>query len=156
MKTLTPLEEQCWNKYLSTLLPAERPENPRVEASFAGNQQITDSLLKLYLSGKKCAGSSIAEDFISAGDPLPQIGNYWIYLNSNREPSCILRTEQVVFNKFKDVPSAIAIAEGEGDLSLEYWRKTHAEFYLPHLSSWGVSNIDEATVVTEYFRIVYR
>lgn len=117
---------------------------------------MTDGLLSLYLRGIKTAGSSIAEDFVSAGDPLPQAGDYWIFLNGRDEPSCILRTERVVFNKFGEVPVEIARAEGEGDLSIEHWRRVHAEIYGPQLAGWGVPRIEEATVVTEFFEIVYR
>ena len=130
-------------------------ENSWVEASYAGNQLSTDQLLGLYLSGKKTAGSGIVEDFISAGDPLPQVGNFWILLNSLGEPGCILRTERVVLNKFKDVSKEIAVAEGEGDLSLHYWQESHRRFFAPFLAGWGVADIDEATVVTEFFRIVH-
>jgi uncharacterized protein YhfF len=156
MKKMSTIEYQYWEGYLETLSIQERPVNPNVEASFAGNKEITDELLQLYLSGKKSAGSSIVEDFISAGDSLPAVGNYWIFLNSKNEPSCILKTIKTVMNKFRDVPVEIAIAEGEGDLSLEYWRKVHEGIYGPHLSEWGVSNIEEATVITEFFEIVYR
>jgi uncharacterized protein YhfF len=156
MKTLKPLEERYWRKYLSTVAPEKIPEAPRVEARYAGNKLITDGLLDLYLIGKKTAGSSIAEDFQSAGDPLPKVGSYWILLKSNDEPGCILKTDRIEFHKFKDVPPAIAIAEGEGDLSLEYWRRVHEELYRPHLSGWGLSEINEATVLTEFFTLVYR
>jgi len=59
-------------------------------------------------------------------------------------------------NKFKDVPFEIALAEGEGDLSLDYWRRVHTEIYLPHLAGWGISSLDDATVITEFFKIVNR
>lgn len=127
-----------------------------MSAGYAGNQEITDELLALYFASKKTAGSSILEDYLTAGDPPPQVGNYWIYLNSHDQPSCILRTEKVVIHKFKDVPIEIAIAEGEGDLSLDYWRRIHSEIYSSHLPKWGLNDIADATVVTEYFSIVYR
>lgn len=155
MRSLKPIEQKYWQSYLDSLAPEERPRHPRVEANFAGGPSLTDELLRLYLTGKKIAGSSVAEDFMAAGDPLPQVGNYWICLDSRGEPRCILKTAKVVFHKFKDVPIEIAIAEGEGDLSLEYWRRVHTEFFSPHLSDWGIVNIDEATIVTEYFEVVY-
>lgn len=71
-------------------------------------------------------------------------------------PSCILRTERVVLNKFKDVPEEVAIAEGEGDRSLEDWRKIHSDIYSPMLRDWGVDDINDATVITEFFHIVFR
>ena len=154
MKVLTELEKKYWQVYLDSA-SGDLLKNPRVEASYAGNQLSTDKLLGLYLSGGKTAGSGIVEDFISAGDPLPQVGNFWILLNSLDEPSCILRTERVVLNRFLDVSAEIAVAEGEGDLSLQYWRETHRQFFAPFLKSWGVEDIENATVVTEFFRIVH-
>jgi len=149
-------EKDFWQKYIVTLPEHERPTNPHVEAQFAGNREITDDLLELYLIGKKTAGSGLVEDYISSGAPLPKVGNYWILLNSRDEPGCILRTERTITHKFKDVPVEIAIAEGEGDLSLAYWRHVHKEFFRPFLSRWNVENIEEATVITEFFKVVYR
>ena len=156
MDELNATQKAYWNAFLASLPIEERPINPKVSASVAGNKEITDELLELYLSGRKTAGSSVVEDFDTAGDPLPQVGNYWIFLNSADLPSCILKTEKIVFHKFHEVPSEIAVAEGEGDLSLEYWRRVHAELYSPFLNSWGLKSIDDATIVTEFFRIVYR
>lgn len=156
MPSLKPNEQAYWNKYLSSLLPEERPVNPVVTASFAGNAGITDGLLTLYLNGQKTAGSSLLEDFQAAGDPVPRVGNYWIYLDGKGEPRCILLTEKVVMHKFKDVPEEIALAEGEGDRSLAYWKRVHAELYLPYLKDWGIRDLDEATVITEFFKIVFQ
>lgn len=57
---------------------------------------------------------------------------------------------------FRDVPERIAVAEGEGDLSLDYWRKSHAAHYSPHLEEWGIVDLEGATVVTEHFTLVFR
>lgn len=149
-------EKSYWHRYLDTIEESKRPERPFITSSFAGNKDCTDELLGLYLSGKKTAGSSLAEDFLAAGDPLPKVGNFWILLNSRNQPSCILRTINVLTYKFKDVPEQIALLEAEGDLSLEYWRKSHTELYSPFLKSWGINDIEDSTVITEIFEIVYR
>lgn len=157
MKPLTPREQEYWQAYLESLPADRRPAaDVHVEAGFAGNAAITDELLQLYLSGRKTAGSGLVEDFTSAGDPLPQPGNHWLYLDGQSRPRAILRTEKVVVHKFKDVPPEIAVAEGEGDLSLAYWRRVHAELYAPHLAAWGVADLNEAHVVTEFFTLVHR
>ena len=54
------------------------------------------------------------------------------------------------------MPEEVAIAEGEGDLSLDYWRKAHIEFFTPYLKSWGVTELDKETLITEFFEIVYK
>ena len=156
IQQLTNNQKSYCQKYISSLPANDVPVKPNISASFAGNKEITDDLLKLYLLRKKTAGSSIVEDFLSAGDPLPQAGNYWIFLNSKEEPACLLKTASIKIHKFFEVPVEIAIAEGEGDLSLEHWRKVHAELYAPFLKSWGLDSIQNATVITEFFSIVYR
>ena len=156
MNSLKAQEQAYWESYLDSMPEDRRPNEAFISAGYAGNSEITDELLGLYLSGRKTAGSSILEDFLAAGVPPPKVGNYWIYLNSFGMPSCILRTEEVVTHKFRDVPEEIAIAEGEGDLSLDYWKKIHSELYFPFLKSWGVGDINSATVITEFFSVVYR
>jgi uncharacterized protein YhfF len=60
---------------------------------------------------------------------------YWQeYLASLTEkPKPVVRrpckTIRVQIAKFKDVGEDVVRAEGEGGLSLEYWRKTHVEFW---------------------------
>lgn len=152
---LKPEELAFWQRYAHSIGGKESLRDAVVSAGYAGNPQITNQLLALYRSGKKTAGSSLVEDFLSAGDPLPQAGNYWICLNSEGTPSCILETHKIATNKFQDIPAAIAEAEGEGDLSVEYWKRVHADLYATSLKAWGVFDLDEATVITEFFRIVY-
>jgi len=152
---LKPEELAFWQKYADSIGGKESLRDAVVSVGYAGNPQITDELLGLFRSGKKTAGSSLVEDFLSAGDPLPQAGNYWICLDSDGKPKCILQTHEIVTNKFKDIPAAIAEAEGEGDLSVEYWKRIHADLYATFLKAWGVLDLDEATVITEFFTIVY-
>lgn len=130
--------------------------NARVVAAFAGNREITDDLLGLYLAGKKTAGSSLVEDYKTAGDSLPRVGNYWIVLDSQDRPGCLVKTVRVEFNRFGDIPAAVARAESEGDLSVAYWKRVHADFFAPFLESWGVTSLEDAQVVTEHFEVVFR
>ena len=143
-----------WNSYLETL--EEKLDHPDVEAGIAGNQEIADKLLSLYIEGKKTAGSGLVKDYELAGDPLPKVGNYWIILNSKGEPGCIVKTVKVEQYKFNEVPEEVAIAEGEGDLSLDYWQKAQREFFNPYLKDWGVEDLDQEMVVTEFYEVVFK
>jgi len=147
-------EKQYWERYLE-MRPADGCDVPHVTADYAGSSKDTDELLRAYLEGRKTAGSSFLEDYLTANDPIPQVGNYWILLASDGEPSCLLRTVKIKIYKFKDVTEEIAVAEGEGDCSVEYWRRVHAKSYTPHLKAWGIYDIEEATVITEFFRVVF-
>ncbi|MBD5829825.1 ASCH domain-containing protein [Janibacter melonis] len=152
---LTPAQEQFWQEYLASLDPEDRPKGGVMAAS-PGSPDITDELIDLYLQGKKTAGSGTVENYTTAGDPLPQPGDHWIALDATGRPRCILRTERVEIHSFLDVPDDVARAEGEGDLSLAYWRQAHGSHYLPCLADWGLRRIEDATVVTEFFTLVHR
>jgi 5-formyltetrahydrofolate cyclo-ligase len=96
---------------------------PRITAAMPGNEAIADELVELYLAGKKTAGSGLVKDYETAGDPLPKVGDQWTILDSRRRPRATAKTVRVEIHRFRDVPVEIAIAEGEGDLSLDYWRE---------------------------------
>jgi len=98
MKPFKDIEKQYWEKYLRNLPIEDHPVHAYVEASYAGNREATDKLLHLYLTGKKIAGSSILEDFLSVGDLPPKTGSHWILLNGKDEPGCILRTDRIELN----------------------------------------------------------
>lgn len=147
-------EKFFWQEYVSTL--NEAPIQPEIEANVPGNDEIADELLELYLSGKKTAGSGLVKDYELAGDPLPKVDNYWIILDSKKNPKCIVKTLRVELYQFDQVPEEVAIAEGEGDLSLDYWRKGHIKFFTPFLKSWGIENLDKEKVVTEFYEVVYK
>ena len=127
-----------------------------VEASVAGNETNAEELLLLYLQGKKTAGSGLVRDYEMAGDDLPKIGNYWIILDSKEKPRCIVKTVKVVTHVFRNVPEEVAKAEGEGDLTIEYWRKTHENFFTPYLVDLGIQNLDDAEIVTEFYEVVFK
>lgn len=150
------ITELYWHQYLEHLLTTDAPlPVGNVVADFPGTPDIADALIDLYLTGRKSAGSGLVEDYESAGDPLPQPGDHWIAQGGSGQPRCILRTERVEIHRFLDVPERIALAEGEGDLSLSSWRSAHAAHFVPHLPKWGLAKIEDATVVTEFFTLVY-
>ena len=153
---MKPQQRKFWDEHLAGLPPARRPRDPRVSAAFAGNRKITDGLIALYLAGKKTAGSGLVGDYLTAGDPLPRVGDYWIVLDSRSRPRLLLKTVRVEINLFKKIPKRIAVAEGEGDLSVASWKRVHGRFYAPFLKKWGIENIDDAEVITEHFELVHR
>lgn len=154
-ENLKPTERIFFEKYLDSLLHEERLKISHVSAGVAGNLEMADSLLNLYLNGKKTAGSSLLEDYLSAGDPLPKSGNHWIILDSHQVPRCIVRTVKVEQYRFNEIPESVAVAEGEGDFSLRYWREAHRSFFTPFLSSLKIAVLEEAQVIVEFLEVVF-
>jgi 5-formyltetrahydrofolate cyclo-ligase len=154
MNNLSTAQKEFWLKYSKNILSI--PDNPNIEVGVAGNIQIADKLLALYLNGKKTAGSGLVKDYELAGDELPKIGNYWIILDSKNIPRCIVKTIRVEYYQFDKVPLEVAVAEGEGDLSLEFWYEAHVNFFKPFLSGWKIDDINKETLVTEFYEVVYK
>lgn len=100
-------------------------------------------LLYLVLTGKKKATSSIYNES----------NNYDVYsiltdlLNNNK---CILKTIEIRIYKFSDVSEDIATLEGEGDLSINYWKKVHKEFFSKIDDNFN----DDTLILTEVFENV--
>lgn len=156
MNTLTADQKAFWASYIGTLPESARPVDATVVASMVGNEAIADELLGLYFAGKKTAGSSLVRSFEVAGDPLPKVGDYWMILDSKSRPRALARVVRNERRLFREVNEEVAIAEGEGDLSLAYWRKAHREFFTPFLAELGIADLEEAEILIEYFELVYR
>lgn len=152
---LTAVQRAHRQEYLDQSRVGAAHHATRVVAGPAGDLSITDRLIDLYLAGTKYVGSGLVAEYECEGDPLPQVGDHWIALGAEGEPRCILRTTRVETHVFRDVSAAIALAEGEGDLSVDHWRRGHAEFNAPYLAEWGITDIEDAIVVTEFFELVY-
>ncbi len=151
---MTPVENEFWNQYVRS--QGADLSKAKVSAAFAGGRDLTDSLIQLYLDGKKWAGSGLVDDYKSAGDPLPAVGDFWIILDSASKPRLIVKTVRVELHPFGEIPEEIAVAEGEGDLSVRAWQELHSPFYLPHLEKWAIKDLDKALVVTEFFEVVFK
>lgn len=151
---LNDKEQKFWNSYL---LSHKSDFNPRssVRASMSGDKNIADELLGLYLSGKKTAGSSLLKDYEASDDELPQIGDFWIILDSKSEPRCIVKTINIEIYPFDKVSKEVAMAEGEGDLSIEYWKQAHNYFFTPFLEGLKIKDLNKEKVVTEFFQLVF-
>jgi len=57
--------------------------------------------------------------------------------------------------RFCDVDEAFAAVEGEGDGSLDDWRREHHRFFAAELAAEGLGFSEEVKVVLERFRVVW-
>ncbi|MGF6564059.1 uncharacterized protein YhfF [Kosakonia cowanii] len=111
---------------------------------------LADELATLVASGIKTASCGSFACW-QAEDPAPKLGSYNIILNGQDEPVCVIRIISLRLTRFCDVTEAFARKEGEGDLSLDYWRKEHQRFF----SAAGIFS-EEMELVAEEFEVVER
>jgi len=112
-----------------------------------------DELAQLVLNGKKTATASLYYWYERENLELPKEGSYSIVLNSRDDAVCIIKTRKVSVAPFCEVSADHAWKEGEGDRSLAYWRRVHADFFQSEL---GAIPFDPSMdVVCEEFTRIY-
>ena len=119
-------------------------------------EETPDELAELVLQGIKTATCSVYDLYRINNEKLPQEGDYSIIMNSNKEAVCIIKTLKVYVTEFNQVSEEHAFKEGEGDRSLEYWRKVHSNFVTNELASVNKLFDEHSKVVCEEFEVVYR
>ena len=89
------------------------------------------------------------------GEELPREGEYSVITNWKGEAGCVVLTTKVDLVAYKDVGEAFARKEGEGDLSLAYWRRVHWECFTDELAEKGMVFREDMMLVCEEFEVVY-
>jgi len=120
--------------------------------SFGGDP---DGLAALVRAGRKTATASAFPLYEAEGEPLPQAGEYNVILDSQDNAVCVTRTKKVCVTPFCEVNERHAMLEGEGDLSLEYWRQVHRAFFTGEMEAAGLHFDESMPVVCEEFEVIY-
>ena len=118
--------------------------------------EAPDKLAELVLQGVKTATCSAYDLYRINNEPLPQAGDYSVILDSNEEAVCIIKTLRAYVTAFHQVSEEHAFKEGEGDRSLDYWRRIHASFLTNELASVNRPFDENTKVVCEEFEVVYK
>ncbi len=115
-----------------------------------------DLLAELTRTGIKTATASAGILYEIEDEPMPQVGEYSVILDSREEAVCVIRTTRVYTVPFDQVSAQQAYREGEGDRSLAYWRRVHADFFRRELAEAGLEFSPEMPVVCEEFEVVFQ
>lgn len=114
-----------------------------------------DELAELTRAGIKTATAGAGILYEAEDEPMPRPGEYSVILDSRDEAVCVIRTTRVYTVPFDQVSAEQAYREGEGDRSLDYWRRVHEDFFRAELEKAGLEFSPEMPVVCEEFEMVY-
>lgn len=144
-----------WHAYAAT---QQTDPTPRfLEAFFFGDGKVmADGLADLVLAGRKRATASLLWSFEEAAVPLPRPGLLSVVTNFDGGPLCVIETRQVEIVPFEEVTAEFAAAEGEGDGSLESWRKEHIAYFARECRRIHREPHPRMPVVCERFEVVHR
>ncbi len=143
-------EKEMWKAFCEE--SGVREDTPYEAWAFGDD---SDKLASLVKDGIKTGTSSAYEIYELEGEPIPVEGEYNVILDSREQAVCVTKTLRVYVVPFCEVDARHAKLEGEGDLSLEYWRKVHEAFFSADLANSGLSFSENTPVVCEEFELVY-
>lgn len=96
--------------------------------SIGDNADMANELADLVMKGIKTASCGSLASY-QTEESAPKIGSFNIILNGFGSPVCVIRIVSMRLVRFCEVTEDFAKKEGEGDLSLDYWRKEHQAFF---------------------------
>lgn len=146
-----------WEQFLAGL-PPDSPYHTRtyVAEGWGDGPAMADELGALITQGTKTATCSSLWEWEAEGNSIPQKGLITIALDGRGEPLCIVETVEITIRNYNEVDSDFAHDEGEGDLSLTYWRAAHKNYFLRVLPKIGREFSEDMPLVCERFKLIYK
>jgi uncharacterized protein YhfF len=133
--------DDFWTRFVA----ATGIDGPHTTWAFGDSPQMQTELGLLVRDGPKRATAGPVEE------PLPQPGDLSVILDGSGDPLCVIRTTEVEVRPFGEVDERFAWDEGEGDRSLDDWRREHLRFF----ASLGTPADMHTPVVLERFELLW-
>lgn len=136
--------------------------NPQIDPAapyqvwyFGNSPEMAEELADLVIAGKKFATASLADVNNIKPQEAPVADGYSVVTNFEGNPRCIIRTTEIVYTPFDEVGAQFAADEGEGDQSLEYWRRVHTEYFVREAAAMNIDFNEKSIVCCERFRLLF-
>ena len=144
--------QKYWKDFIQKYPEYKNVEIPNAE-HFCDNEKEANELAILTLNGLKTGTCGALSSYEYYKGDLPKVGDLWIVTDFDKNPLCVTRTIKVTKIAYKDVTEVWAKKEGEGDLSLEYWQKSHWDFFERDLIAYGKKPSENMILVCEEFEV---
>jgi uncharacterized protein YhfF len=154
------MRESCaelWAEFLRSSSDAAETaaQAPYTCWQFGRGLEQGDRLLGYVLTGAKRATTGALWTYQHENVELPRAGDFSVVTDGSGVARCILRATSVFILPFNQVDETFAYDEGEGDRSLEYWRRVHWDYFVDELYTIGREAVPDMPVVCERFEVVF-
>ncbi|QUM76333.1 ASCH domain-containing protein [Moritella sp. 24] len=151
------LSQTYLDKYLSALKESERSKYQSFSSDyFCGDEHNANLCAELIRTGQKTATCSLNHWYESGEEPMPTVSHLQVVVDWSGKPICIIEIDSVVICRYNEVTAEFAYAEGEGDRSLEWWRKAHWNFFARECDELGIKPSEIMVLVLERFHVVHQ
>jgi len=148
--------ERFWLQFVEKQSEYQEPASKDYEVwHFCDNKEAANELAALAVNGIKTATSSLLWAYEAEGEMPPQVGDLSIITDWDGKPFCLVETIRIQIKPFNEVDRQVAYDEGEGDRSLEYWRRVHWDAFSRECESIGREPAETMPVINEWFRVLF-
>lgn len=126
--------------------------------AFGNSPEMADELLVHVLKGEKTGTSSLhlLYELGLEEEAMPEVGQYSVLLDGKNQAQAIICTKVVDILPYAQVSEVHGYLEGEGDRTLEYWRRVHQPFFEQELRRHQLTFSEELLIVYELFELVFQ
>ena len=122
---------------------------------FGNSPVMAAELVNLVLAGTKTATASSVEMNKLQPENSPAPDGYSVVTNFDGDPVCVIQTAEIRHIPFDEVDAQFAADEGEGDLSLEHWRRVHWDYFTKEAHEHGFEFNERSMICCERFRLLF-
>jgi len=130
------------------------PPGPVRVDGYGDSEALSESLLALIRSGRKRAGTGLLWAYEYDGEEISRTGDIEIVIDHLNQPALVTRITSAKVVPYGEVTAEYAAIEGEGDGSLEYWRKAHWAFFSRECERIGREASESMPVVCSIFEVL--
>jgi len=131
------------------------PSGPVRADGYGDSAELSRELLSLIRTGRKRAGTGLLWGYEHDGEHIAKAGDIEIVLDHLREPALVTRIISSEVVPYCKVTAEYAAIEGEGDGSLEYWRKAHWAFFSRECKRIGREPTEFMPVICNIFEVLH-
>jgi uncharacterized protein YhfF len=151
---MTQTVTEFWQEFLSAM-PEIPKDTPYQTWYFGNSREMALELAQLVIGGRKTATGSLAAVNAIKPDEAPVLGGFSIVTDHDGAPMCVIKTTEITDVPFLDVDASFAHDEGEGDQSLEWWRRAHQAYFQNEAAELGLEFNERSLVCCERFKLLF-
>ena len=147
--------EKYWKQFLKYHPEYTGTEIPQ-SFYFCDNEKDANECADLVVQSVKRATSTSLRYFEKQKERFPKVEDLYIITDWFGNPKAVVEVKKVEILRFEEITSEHAYIEGEGDKSLDYWRRVHWEYYTREMKQWNEQPTEQMLIVYEQFDRIWK
>lgn len=122
---------------------------------FCDNKVDANDCADLVVKEIKQATATSLWWFEKNKEKLPQIGDLYIITDWDGKAKAIIKTTKLEKVPYNEITADFALTEGEGNKSIEYWKKVHWAYYSREMKPFNETPTNNMIIICEYFKTIW-